>query len=108
MASEMLRPTVVTFLDTMLRSPKAGLRVEEITLGPACTGRALRELRLDEHRHSQLLAIRTGSDWAFKPPPDHVCKPGDILVFMTTAEERLRLQAALTKTSGAADAQAVP
>jgi voltage-gated potassium channel len=66
MASEMVRPKVVSFLDNMLRDEKGGLRVEEVTVQPetSVVGESL-ESRLE---------------------------PGMTLIVMTNVEGRNRLE----------------
>ena len=90
-ASAMLRPQVVSFLDEMLRSEQH-LRVEEVTASPAFQACVLSELI--KHRSDQyvLLAIRTGKDWTFNPPPEFVVQPGYTLVVMTSPEGRQELR----------------
>ncbi len=85
MASEMIRPTVVTFLDTMLRSADPVLRVEEVRVGPAAAGRTVGELGVDGRPATLLMALRHGrGEWEFKPMPDRRVEDGDVLVVMTT------------------------
>jgi len=93
MASEMVRPTVVTFLDQMLRDSKASLRVEEIPIGTMAAGRTLGDLNLDDLEHSVVLAVRTSTGWVFKPKPTQRFASGDVLLAMTTAEELRKLTA---------------
>jgi len=45
MASEMLRPATVQFLDSMLRGQKAGARFEDIEAGPGAAGRSLGDFK---------------------------------------------------------------
>lgn len=87
MASEMVRPAIVTFLDTMLRSTEPTLRIEEVAAGPATAGKRLRDLDLDACATALLIAVRCGDAWQFKPPPSCEVNEGDVLVFMTTPEE---------------------
>ena len=93
MASEMVRPAVVTFLDQMLRDSKASLRVEEILIGTAGANRTLGDLKLDDLEHSVVLAVRTSTGWVFKPKPTQRFASGDVLLAMTTAEELRKLTA---------------
>lgn len=95
MASEMVRPAVVSFLDTMLRKAEPALRVEEVQAGPDIAGRAVGGLGLEAFASSLLLAVRCGDDWQFKPPAARVVREGDILVFMTTPAEHAGLAARL-------------
>ena len=89
MASEMIRPAVVSFLDMMLRDKELSLRVEEI---PApCPGKTIRELGLGAFPNSLLLAIRGSGGWRFNPPADHTLEKDSVLVVMTTPDERDRV-----------------
>jgi voltage-gated potassium channel len=92
MASEMLRPTVVSFLDIMLRDTDRNLRVEEIGLKESWVGRTVADLGLKPLRHSLLLALRTQQDWVYNPDDAHVIGPHSSLVIMTTPEGRTELE----------------
>jgi voltage-gated potassium channel len=78
LASEMLRPHVVSVLDAMLREPGA-VRVEEVTVGAAAAGRPLGGLRLQERAGIVVFAIRAGvtRQHVFNPPPDRTLQEGD-------------------------------
>ena len=91
MASEMVRPTVVSFLDTMLRDREKNLRVEELPVPGSFTGKALSALNLKSHSNALLLAIKTGEDWVYNPSENYVIAPESTLVFMTTPEGREEL-----------------
>ena len=95
MASEMIRPTVVSFLDRMLRDSDQNLRVEEAQLPARFVGKALTTLNLKKHRRTLLLAIKTGDDWIYNPADDYVVATGDTLIVMTTPEGRSELNAFL-------------
>lgn len=88
MASEMIRPSVVTFLDTMLREPAHALRIEEISAGAAVDGQSLGQLNLNRPGEALLVAVRRGADWVFHPADSHRVSKGDVLVFMATPEAR--------------------
>lgn len=92
MASEMVRSTVVSFLDTMLRDKEKNLRIEEITAPPTSAGKLLSELQIRNHPHILLLAIKSEEGWVYNPPETYSIKLGDILVFLTTPEERIDLE----------------
>jgi len=96
MASEMLRPAVVNFLDVMLRREDLALRIEELAVPAAMVGRTLATLELQSFRKLLLLAVRTGEGWTYNPPRDHVMQAGETLVFMGSPEERERLEAVLS------------
>ncbi len=84
-ASELIRPSVVSFLDTMLRDPSGTLRVEEITVGERSpwVGKNLKEMDLHGRYELLPLAIRKADgDMKFNPRDDTVMGSGDILVVM--------------------------
>jgi len=86
----MIRPTVVTFLDEMLRSDKA-LRVEEVRIGERHAGQ---RFGMIEHRGPDhvVLAIRRGRDWTFNPDPDVALEGGEMLVVVATPQGRKSLE----------------
>lgn len=96
MASVMLRPTVVSFLDIMLRREDEHLRIEELPVPAAVVGQTLSALDLPRYRRLLLLAVRTGGGWTYNPARDYVMRAGDILVFMGSPEERAELEKTLT------------
>lgn len=92
MASEMLRPTVVSFLDTMLRDKDKNLRIEEILLPTPVVGEPISFLNLNNYANTLLLAIKTTKDWIYNPPPDYKLKQENTLIVMTTPGERMKLE----------------
>jgi voltage-gated potassium channel len=92
MASEMVRSTVVSFLDTMLRDKEKNLRIEEVAVPATFAGKAVSALDLRKHRNILLLAIKTEKDWIYNPPDDYIIKLDDTLILMTTPEERTELE----------------
>jgi voltage-gated potassium channel len=92
-ASSMLRPAVVTFLDEMLRTDEK-LRVEEMHVPEGYAPRSLSEA-MPASRDFVVLAVRIAGAWQFNPPPDFTLQPGNTLVTMTTPEGRRELERAL-------------
>ena len=88
MASEMVRPTVVSFLDTMLRDTGMNLRVEELPVPESLVGRPISALNLKRCSHALLLAVKTGDNWVYNPSESYVIAQKNTLVFMTTPEGR--------------------
>jgi len=86
MASEMVRPTVVSFLDIMLRDKEKNLRVEEWPVPESFVGRPISALNLKRCSHTLLLAVKTGENWVYNPSESHVIDRENTLVFMTTPE----------------------
>ncbi len=93
-ASAMVRPHVVNFMDQMLRS-EGGLRVEEVVLPPTMAPVALARL-LPRSRAYMLMAIYENAKWTFNPPDDIEVGGGVTLVLMADpggrelAEEQIR------------------
>ena len=90
MASEMVRPTVVSFLDLMLRDRERNLRIEEVSVGG--TGRRIADLELHRFRNTLLLAVRQTDHWTYNPPSDHRLDADSRLIVMTTPQDRLELE----------------
>lgn len=97
-ASSMLRPAVVSFLDEMLRTDDK-LRVEEVVVPAAFEGRSLAQA-VPASPGYVVLAVRAGSGWQFNPPADFPLQPGHVLVAMATPEGRQQLERALAASRG--------
>jgi voltage-gated potassium channel len=85
LASELIRPSVVSFLDTMLRDQSGTMRVDEIVVaeGSAWIGQKLRELDLAGRYELLPLALRKpDGHMKFNPRDDTVMASGDVLVVM--------------------------
>lgn len=92
-ASAMIRPHVVTFLDQMLKSDD-NLRVEEVIVPAGFREQPLDELNLSS-RDQIVLAIREGDDWTFNPDPAHRIRTGMTFVIMATPEGRRAVEETL-------------
>ncbi len=94
-ASELLRPQVVSFLDRMLRSKTdSGVRVEEFTVpeNSPLIGKTLLEL----HQKTGILAISTYNsttrDYQYNPSPEQPIAPGATLIYIASPDQRLALE----------------
>jgi voltage-gated potassium channel len=98
MASELLRPSVVTFLDQMLRDENRNLRIEEARVdnGSSFDGTDVESLRLHEYGTGLLLlAMRTrDGNYLFNPPAATPVNGGCHLIVMGDPTSVLRVQEA--------------
>lgn len=86
MASEMIRPSVVSFLDIMLRSKDATIRVEEIDVpkGSSLTGLDLGDAGILEMEGVSVVALRdkAKNTYVFNPPRNTVLTENHQLIVM--------------------------
>ncbi len=99
MASEIIRPEVVSFLDNMLRETRGVLRVEEAIIeedSPLC-GKTLREAEIHQRTGLLVLAAKKAStgNYQYNPEADCLLESADVLVVMGWVEqiEKLRVLA---------------
>jgi voltage-gated potassium channel len=103
MASEVLRPTVVGFLDLMLQEKSHTLRVEEIAIGGQSTwiGRLMSDVDLSERYNLLPLAIKASSDAGsqliFNPPKTTRLSAGSVIIVMGDADSVSRARADASK-----------
>jgi voltage-gated potassium channel len=95
MASEMLRPTAVRFLDRMLQAKGGALRVEElpITARSWFVGRALKDLPIRTQTNALVVAIQETDDFRYNPDPSTVVKAGQTLVLIAEVSNIEKLRA---------------
>ena len=82
MASMMIRPSAVTFLDKMLRVTGETLRVEEVTATPSMQGKTLGQLDLNERIGLLVVALQRPDkqEYFFNPKPETELGKGDVLI----------------------------
>ncbi len=95
-ASAMIRPHVVNFMDQMLLRDD-GLRVEEVLVPPTFQPRTLATLKL-QSRDFVLMATHENGHWVFNPDAEHEIRPGHALIVMATPQGREQVAAALRKS----------
>jgi voltage-gated potassium channel len=83
-AQSLLRPHVVTFLDTATTRLGMDLEIGEIhiTSGSTFAGKTLESSRIRQERGVIVLAIKRKDSMRFNPPPDERIEPEDCLIAM--------------------------
>ena len=83
-AQSLLRPHVVSFLDTATTHLGMDLEIGEIHINAASTfaGKTLESSRIRQERGVIVLAIKRHDGMRFNPPPDEPIAPGDCLIAM--------------------------
>ena len=96
MASEMIRPTVTSFIDKMLRDKETPLRVEELSI-PAHSpyiGRPVGDIDFKGIGNILVVAARTSDgEWIYNPYPGTVVEKDMSFIILATRQERELLQA---------------
>lgn len=92
MASEMVRPSVTSFLDDMIRTSQHNLRLEEIVVTTKFDGKNMADLPLHSFDHTLILALKKKESWIYKPKADQVVEAGNEIIVMTTAKERKSIE----------------
>jgi len=90
MVSEMLRPTVVDFLDSMLRSSQGHLRIHQlvITGHSSVSGKSIAESGLQKKFGLLVLGSKLpAQEIEFNPPATKILKPGMTLIVMGDVDD---------------------
>ncbi|MBZ0255622.1 TrkA family potassium uptake protein, partial [bacterium] len=88
MASEMIRPTVVTFLDKMLRDKDRTLRVEEVPIpkGTQAKGMTLEQLDVNRNAGMVVVAIKLPNSEQFHYAPTQDTKIEDEMTLVVVGD----------------------
>src|SRR5450830_920452 len=89
-ASAMVRPHVVNFMDQMLHTDD-GLRVEEVRVPSHFPPTPLAKL-IPKSKDYLLMALQEQDNWVFNPADDHVLKAGTTLILMISPGARSLLE----------------
>lgn len=95
MASEMIRPRVVEFLDVMLRDKKRTLRVEEVAVyaGSQLAGQTLQQADIRSRADVLVVAAKSPqAAYTHNPRPDYVLEPGTVLIVIGVVAEMEKLR----------------
>lgn len=94
MASVLLRPTVVSFLDVVARGEGLALRLEQINITDASplAGQSLAEAKIPQRTGLIVIAIRAGerhvgNEWRYNPGPEESLQAGDALIVLGMPEQ---------------------
>ena len=93
MASEMIRPAAVDFLDSMLRSRKQDLRIHQITVSAhsSAVGKKISESGIKDKFNLLVLGAKQNSEEIeFNPSPSQVLKEGMTLIVMGNVDDIAR------------------
>ncbi len=104
LASELVRPAVVSFLDRMLRDRDQALRIEEVDAPPGSplVGRTIESLEVRRFHNLLVLAVMEPGTTTFiyNPAPEYTVQAGSRLIVMGSPQGVARLQAAFTPALG--------
>ncbi|MBI5202229.1 MAG: potassium channel protein [Elusimicrobia bacterium] len=99
MASEMIRPAAVGFLDSMIRAEGKVFRIEEVPVveGAPLIGEPLGTVKGSEGEAALVLAVRAkdGKTYDINPAPSRALAPGEVLVAMGSKEQLKELRSRL-------------
>lgn len=95
LASEVLRPNAVSFLDLMLKEHAHTLRIEEVRIAASSwVGKKIHELQLKQKYNILLLAVKDqGATFFANPPEDFALKQGTVLIVMGETDSIRRASA---------------
>ena len=91
MASEMVRPTVVSFLDKIIADKDKNLRVEETSLKEKFAGKRIADIDMEQFQDTMILAILHDNNWIYSPKGEYILNSGSSIVVITTPQEREKL-----------------
>ncbi len=96
LVSEMVRPSVVKFLDEMLRDKRSAMRFDEVTLTKDDVG-TLGDARVREKFGMTVVALRESptAGFTYNPADDHKLSPGMVLVVLGSSEQVAKLRSEL-------------
>ncbi|MDD9943914.1 MAG: potassium channel protein [Myxococcales bacterium] len=101
-ASELVRPSVVRFLDTMLRDRESALRVEELPVPTSShlVGSRLGSARMRDESNVLVLAVRgADGEYTYNPGADFVIEQGATLIVLCQVSDLPQLRSSINTTT---------
>jgi voltage-gated potassium channel len=94
LASEIVRPTVVEFIDQMLHDKEDVLRLEEVVVpdGSWFVGRTLMQVPIRTETKLLVVALRVDKKFIYNPEPSTALEVGSVLVVLGAARNVARLR----------------
>lgn len=95
MASMLIRPKVVNFLDVIMSDQELALRLEEVNIGEKSSflGKSIRDLHIRGRTGTMVVAYhREGQAIQINPPADTVFQDGDVLIVLGNEKQVGQLQ----------------
>jgi len=91
MASQMIRPQVVNFLDRMLRGQDPSIRVEEVTIGQGSSlaGQKMKEANLHSRTGLTPVALKKqeSEEFIYNPKPEEELQIGTVIIVIGPTEQ---------------------
>ncbi len=103
LASELVRPSVVSVLDKMLRAREGAMRIEEVAVpeGSPLVGHTVAELDTRQYKNLLVLAVQLpDGEILYHPPQDYAVNAGCRLIVMAEAAGVQHFQRAMTPMRG--------
>lgn len=96
MAALVLRPSIISFLDTITRAGDVELDLEDIVIGPASAmqNQSLKQIQIPQKIGLTVLATKTkgSNNIKFNPNPNEPLKAGDSIIVLGTPEQITELR----------------
>ncbi|OGH98736.1 MAG: hypothetical protein A2X42_02285 [Candidatus Margulisbacteria bacterium GWF2_38_17] len=96
-ASHILRPNVVSFLDRMLYTKEESIRVEEVVVPEhsSIAGKTFSQTHIHEKTGLNIIAYSSSEDngnYRYNPPDSTILTTGSVLLFIGTIEQQKKLE----------------
>ncbi len=89
MASVIMRPSVVDFLDATMAGENQALQMEELRIGGGSflANKALKDADLRRRSGAIIVSVKRGTSTVINPEPTYVFETGDILIVLGTRDQ---------------------